>query len=261
MENPVNVLVSVIVPVYNCEAYIKEAIDSLLNQSHKLIEIIVVYDESTDNTLRILEEYGEKIFLIKQEKTNLPTARNRGIKEAKGSFIAFCDGDDAYETTKIQKQLDIFYQNPNVDLTYTDTVKMDAKGSIIGEVISPEWNRKYWLSHRFITVSSVMVRMELLKDIEKKYNYVFDESITVCEDFDLFIRLSEITEFKRCPGNLTYFRLRPGGLSRGTWLMNITRLRIFKRYGMYYQFVRSLIIDIPSSIINNFYISRKYIDD
>ena len=90
------VKVSIIIPVYNAEKYLKRCLDSVLSQTLKDIEIICVNDGSTDNSIQILKEYGSKIKVINQENQGLSVARNTGLKEAKGEFVAFLDSDDYY---------------------------------------------------------------------------------------------------------------------------------------------------------------------
>ena len=90
-----NIKVSVIVPVYNCEKYLKKCLDSLVNQTLKDIEIICVNDGSTDNSGRILEEYTDsRIKIITKENGGLSSARNAGIAVAKGEYLGFVDSDD-----------------------------------------------------------------------------------------------------------------------------------------------------------------------
>ena len=101
-------LVSIIIPAYNVEKYVQEAIDSALSQIYKDIEIIVVDDGSTDNTKKVLNPYIKKgqIHYIYQENKGLSSARNTGIRAAKGGYIAFLDSDDLFLPEKMQRQVD-----------------------------------------------------------------------------------------------------------------------------------------------------------
>ncbi|WP_157151006.1 glycosyltransferase family 2 protein [Brachyspira sp. SAP_772] len=133
-----NIKVSVIIPVYNVEPYLRECLDSVINQTLKEIEIICIDDCSTDNSYKILEEYAEKdnrIIILKNEKnTGGPsTARNKGIELSKGTYIGFIDADDyikndyiknLYDTitkydTDIVSTLNVYYINENNDITYS----------------------------------------------------------------------------------------------------------------------------------------------
>ena len=105
---------SIIMPTYNVEDYIKMAIDSVLNQSEKDYELIVVNDGSTDNTKRICEEYSKKITLINKKNGGLSDARNEGVKKATGEYIIFIDSDDYWDKDllkEINKSLD---NNPDL---------------------------------------------------------------------------------------------------------------------------------------------------
>ena len=95
--------ISVIIPVFNVEKYIKRCLDSVTNQTLNDIEIIVVNDGSTDSTSKILQDYKEKIKIINQKNSGVATARNRGLKEAKGEYIAFVDSDDWVEKNAFEK--------------------------------------------------------------------------------------------------------------------------------------------------------------
>ena len=105
MEDTENPMVSVIIPVYNAEAYLEECLDSVVNQTLKNIEIICVNDGSTDNSLDILKEYQEKddrVIIINQENQGAGVARNQGIKVAKGNYLSILDADDFFELNMLE---------------------------------------------------------------------------------------------------------------------------------------------------------------
>jgi glycosyltransferase involved in cell wall biosynthesis len=115
-----NSLVSVIIPVFNAEKYLAEAIGSVLSQIYKNIEVICVNDKSTDNSLSILKSFSDKIILINNED-NCGTAesRNKGIRLARGEFLAFIDNDDIWENNKLQVQINQFRNNPDLDISFS----------------------------------------------------------------------------------------------------------------------------------------------
>lgn len=127
-------LVSVIIPTYNVENFITETISCVLNQTYKNIEIIIIDDHSTDNTFNILEKITNQhnnIICMRQEKNKgAAEARNRGILEAKGRFIAFLDSDDFWESNKIEIQIDDIIKN-NIAFSYTTYDFVDLKGKKI----------------------------------------------------------------------------------------------------------------------------------
>ncbi|MDE8332118.1 glycosyltransferase family 2 protein [Erysipelothrix rhusiopathiae] len=115
-------LVSVIIPMYNAEESIKKTLDSILSQTYANIEIIVIDDLSTDNSKTVVEEYMEChdniLFLELQKKGGASIARNCGIKNAQGKYIAFLDADDTWKPEKLEKQI-AYMENNNIDFCYT----------------------------------------------------------------------------------------------------------------------------------------------
>ena len=103
--------VSVIIPVYNCELYIAQAIESVLNQTYTDYEIIVINDGSTDNTYQVLQPYMKKIRYFSQKNKGLSATRNQGIKMAKGKLISLLDADDLFLYYKLQEQVAIFVED------------------------------------------------------------------------------------------------------------------------------------------------------
>jgi glycosyltransferase involved in cell wall biosynthesis len=112
------VLVSVMIGVYNCAAYLGEAIDSVLRQSHQPIELIVVDDGSTDGSGAIAKAHGARVRCIRQERGGMAAARNRAVEDASGKFFAFLDADDRFPADKIERQLGVFEQDPELDVVY-----------------------------------------------------------------------------------------------------------------------------------------------
>lgn len=116
MTNP---LVSCIIPVFNGERFLAEAIESILGQTYENLEVIVVDDGSTDSTADVVAGFGDAVTYVRQENAGPSSARNRGIQEAHGEFIAFLDADDVWHEEKLEKQLARFCKRP--ELAYTVT--------------------------------------------------------------------------------------------------------------------------------------------
>jgi glycosyltransferase involved in cell wall biosynthesis len=114
-------LVSCIVPVYNGERFLAEALESILAQTHTRLEVIVVDDGSTDNTASVVATFGDRVAYVFQENAGPATARNRGIQETRGEFIAFLDADDLWLETKLEKQLARFRERPELSYSVTLT--------------------------------------------------------------------------------------------------------------------------------------------
>jgi glycosyltransferase involved in cell wall biosynthesis len=112
-------LVSCIVPVFNGERYLPEAVESILKQTHRRLEIIVVDDGSMDATVSIAQGYGEPVRYVHQPHAGAPAARNRGLQEAGGEFVAFLDADDLWHADKLTLQLARFAARPELELCVT----------------------------------------------------------------------------------------------------------------------------------------------
>lgn len=115
-------LISVVIPVYNGQRYLSEAIDSVLAQTHPVSEIIVIDDGSTDRSPEIAFQYKEKIRYIYQRNQGISAARNRGIEIARGKYLAFLDADDRWVPNKIHVQLQRFEALPHLDFSYGNMI-------------------------------------------------------------------------------------------------------------------------------------------
>jgi glycosyltransferase involved in cell wall biosynthesis len=112
-----NHLVTVIIPVYNCERYLAEAIESVLSQTHRPIEVIVVDDGSTDNSAQIARKYGAVQYYF-QPHGGIGNALNTGIYNARGNFFSFLDADDLWTDSKLTHQMTVFKNNPKIDIVF-----------------------------------------------------------------------------------------------------------------------------------------------
>lgn len=125
-------LVSIIIPVYNGSNYLKEAIESALNQSYKNIEIIVVNDGSTDGgeTERIAKEYGDRIKYFHKSNGGVSTALNYGVQKASGEIISWLSHDDLFSTDKTKNQMSVLKEQPEKTIVYGDSIFMNEKGEL-----------------------------------------------------------------------------------------------------------------------------------
>jgi glycosyltransferase involved in cell wall biosynthesis len=113
-----NILVSVIIPVYNYEKYLAEAIESVLAQTYQPIEIIVIDDGSTDNSARVAQQFAPRIRYFYQSNAGLGAARNAGVEASQGDYLTFLDADDLWVKNKIALQMALFQGNPEADLVF-----------------------------------------------------------------------------------------------------------------------------------------------
>jgi glycosyltransferase involved in cell wall biosynthesis len=183
-----NKTVSVIIPTHNRAWAIREAIDSVLAQNYTDSELIVVDDGSTDNTYQILLEYGNRITVIWQPNQGVSAARNRGIKEASGKFIAFLDSDDRWLPEKLTHQVDFFKSHPAALICQTEEiwirngVRVNPKNrhkKPSGSIFEPS------LHLCLVSPSAVMMKREIFDRVG-----LFDETLPACEDYDLWLRIA-----------------------------------------------------------------------
>lgn len=199
-------VVSIVIPVHNGEKYIKESIDSCLAQTYSNIEIIVVDDKSTDSTLEILKEYGEKIKVFPVEKQNgLGNVINIGIRASKGKYIARMDADDIMYPDRIEKQVEYLENNPSC-------VAVGGQIDIINENSDITGHREYAQNdkdlkkNRFLfqpfAHPAVTLRKSTLEEIG-----LYPEDMWKVEDVKLFLILSTKGEFANLPDTVLKYRM------------------------------------------------------
>lgn len=184
--------VSVVIPVYNNAAYVGAAVDSVLTQTCAPAEVIVVDDGSIDGTAAVLDSYRGRIKYVYQTNRGEPAARNRGIREATGEYIAFLDGDDLWLPNKLELQLQYFTSHPHCSLVYTDMSTFDENGVIDGSVKS-RFRMDFPSGHIFKSLfmrslfgsGSVVFRKECLELVG-----YFDEGLLVGSDYEMWLRIA-----------------------------------------------------------------------
>lgn len=182
--------VSVIIPTYNCDRFLPEAIDSVLMQTYQDYEIIVVDDGSTDQTCQVLEPYRNKIRYFYQENQGSAVARNLGIKQAQGELIAFLDADDFWLLPeKLTEQVKCFEEKPSLGSVHTGWQIVDAGGDKIIDVEPwrevPDLNLESWLMYKPVKTSGMMIRQHWLEQVGG-----FDGELRQSHDVDLVLRLA-----------------------------------------------------------------------
>ncbi len=118
--------VSVVIPTYNRVALIRDALESVFAQTYRDFEVVVVDDGSTDNTRDVLSAYGEQICVVSQTNQGEASARNAGIREARGDFVAFLNSDDLWISTKLERQMSLLDANPDLVWAYSDAESFDG---------------------------------------------------------------------------------------------------------------------------------------
>ena len=197
-HKPSDILVSVIIPAYNREKTIRRAVDSVLGQTHRRIEIIVVDDGSKDNTVERLKDYGDRIRLISQENQGPSGARNAGIRVANGEIISFLDSDDVWLPEKLERQVALLEKtrHAGIQCCVCNARMITADGAektsfaVAGlSAKAPEgiWTNPHEvLVTRFLFFNQIVaVRRELLSQVGG-----FNERFRLLEDYDLALRLA-----------------------------------------------------------------------
>lgn len=185
-------LISIIVPTYNRATLIIETINSILNQTYKNIELIVISDGSTDNTPKILSSIKDKrlqFIMLKKNHGRPAIPRNIGLKKSKGKYIAFCDDDDIWLPHKLDVQIKFLQNNPNILLTCSNAITFPSKNK---RLCALKWKSTvlsyvYCINNRNpIVNSSVLFRRKVIEQVGH-----LDEDIVLkaVEDYDYWLRI------------------------------------------------------------------------
>ena len=184
-------LVSVIIPTYNRLDYIHEAIDSVLAQTYKNYEIIVVNDGSSVDIRKALEPYKDKIvYLSHQENRGLSAARNTGIKNSNGKYLAFLDDDDLFENQKLEIQVPVLENNPAIGFVYSDYYIFNSKSTDMklrlaaGRDDTQKFAQIFFLNYN-VAVPTILIRRTCFEDVG-----FFDEDLSQHEDGDMLLRVA-----------------------------------------------------------------------
>ena len=205
-------LVSVVMPVYNGQRHLRQALDSALAQTYANLEVIVVNDGSTDGSAQIIASYGPRLVSVEQQNMGVAGARNTGMKKAQGQIIAFLDQDDWWAAEKIQKQVDLFLADDRVGLVHTAGRRFDQwKSAFTGpmipgahpELLVGDCYRRLLMRNSMCN-SSVAVRASVLEEVG-----LCDPAIpgNTVQDYDLWLRIARRSRFAFVPEPLTVFRV------------------------------------------------------
>jgi glycosyltransferase involved in cell wall biosynthesis len=240
----VNPFVSVIMPNFNNEKYLAQAIDSVLKQTFINFELLVVDDGSSDRSLEIIKSYGDSIRYISTENRGAAAARNLGILNSKGSIIAFLDSDDLWSHRKLTKQLDKLIEE-ELDLVYCHAQEIDDRNNP-GIVRYAKFSGncfKDFIDNPGVAVivagmSSAIIRKELLS-----ISGIFDTQVPApTEDWDFLRRFCKHARVGYCDEVLTQYRIHSTNISRSSFrryfngnlfsvrkMFNEEKIGVFKR--------------------------------
>jgi len=218
-------LVSIIIPCYNCSDFIIETIESVMKQSYKELELIIIDDFSYDNTVEIINNINDNRIRLFQNDKNYGAAvsRNRAIKKAKGKWIAFLDSDDIWLPDKLEKQLDFMIEN-DYSFTCTNYEKINANGKKIGKIHKSKQKADYKkvLFYNPVGNSTVMYNVEKIgkvkiPEIQKRNDYALWLKILKSEKY--IYGFNEIT---------TQYRVRKNSISSNKIKLIKYQWRLYK---------------------------------
>jgi glycosyltransferase involved in cell wall biosynthesis len=228
MNTPV---VSVIIPAYNCELFLADTISSVLNQSFRNFEIIVINDGSTDNTARIAENFVKsgKVKILHQNNSGVSAARNRGAEVANGKYLAFLDSDDIWLPDNLIEKLGALKDNPSCGLAHADCEFIDGKGRKTGDLLQGKTGAVHrdlllWNGTVIPGPSSILVTAEA-------FNLTggFDPLFSTAADQDFFFNLTAKFPVIRVPKILSQYRIHGCNMHMNIAAMEKDHLGVYKK--------------------------------
>jgi len=204
--------VTVLMSVYNAERYLAEAIESVLSQTFRNFEFLIINDGSIDKSMEIIESYKDfRIKLISRANRGLTYSLNQGIKLAKGKYIARQDADDVSLPTRLEREFKMMKNNPEIGMIGSNFITIDEAGHplkttrffthpddlAVAEMLSSQFGH-----------GSVMMRKSVLEKVGS-----YDPKVGYVEDYDLFIRMSRVAKIANVEEPLYLWRRNPGGIS------------------------------------------------
>jgi glycosyltransferase involved in cell wall biosynthesis len=203
-KHKVQPLVSVILPTYNRETYLGESIRSVLAQTYRSFELIVVDDGSTDGTEGLVRSFSPPVRYARQPHAGVARARNRGLDEARGELIAFQDSDDLWHQDKLALQVALLNERPEVGVVCTAEQIIDPDGNVIGgqwKTLHSGWVTEALFQSIFVIMPSAVVRRHVVDRVGR-----FDGSLRINSDYQFWLRASLVTEFFALDQPLVYER-------------------------------------------------------
>jgi glycosyltransferase involved in cell wall biosynthesis len=205
-------LVSVVMTVFNGEAYIREAMDSILEQTYANLEFLIVNDCSTDGTVDIVRSYTDPRIRLLENETNqgICLSRNKAFLVAKGKYIATLDSDDISTPDRLQRQVDYLESHPGVAVCGTFFQVMDKSGKLGAKFSMPiraNSIRANLLLWNCMCNSTIMVRREVALEVP------FDRDYELAEDYEVWYRISQRYDLHNLPFYSCHYRVHPGSVS------------------------------------------------
>jgi len=236
-------LVSVIVPAYNCERYIGEALRSALNQDYPNKEIIVINDGSTDGTASVLAAFGGNVTVVDQPNSGAAVARNAALQLASGKYVAFLDSDDLWLPSKLRVQVTYLEKHPDIGMVYSawrewrpDTDGTFRLPNLHDEAREFELDdaNSGWLYNKLLLDCVVHTTTVLLRaDVAARVGQ-FDASLRRGQDYDYWLRVSRLTPIHKLRNVFSLYRIHGESISFAPHRLNYAYLvirRAIDRWG------------------------------
>lgn len=214
-------LVSVIIPVFNGERFLREAVQSVLDQGHSPVEIIVVDDGSTDDTATVARRLPDTVSYLHQTNQGPAAARNRGIEHAQGKLLAFADADDLWPANKLELQLPYLLQDAKIDIVLGLIQQLRLSETVNGETHAEEFAEPAFS----VNLGSAIIRKSVFERVG-----LFDETMRYSEDVDWFMRAREAgAEIKTIDAVTLLYRQHEQNMTRGKSTSELNVLKALKR--------------------------------
>jgi glycosyltransferase involved in cell wall biosynthesis len=219
-------LVSVVIPAHNGGMLLREAVDSALAQSYIApTEVVIVDDGSTEPIEPFLAEVADRVRIVRQPNAGTAAARNRGIREARGEYVAFLDQDDLWDRDKLTRQIPKF-ADAEIALVHGGARFVNTDGDVTSiELADPSLDTHALLTACRLAVQTAVVRLSVFDELGG-----FDESLSGADDWDMWIRIVDRFKVTADPDPLATIRVHPGNQSRNAELMYASARRVMVKH-------------------------------
>ena len=220
--------VSVVIPTYNSAQYLAEAVDSVLAQTFKDIEVLVIDDGSNDETEAVMSRYGAPVRYIRQNNSGVAAARNHGIQKSRGRYVAFLDADDTWLAEKLEKQMSALASATETEFCYSAFTVVDTNLN----PLRVSRSRRYGSALEDLllrgnavgSICTVLCERALFDKLGG-----FDPALSQCADWDMWVRIAAHTEFIYVDEPLVTYRHHGGMMSRNAALLESDSLRVLEK--------------------------------
>jgi glycosyltransferase involved in cell wall biosynthesis len=222
-------LVSVVISNYNCGRFVAGAVESALQQSYPNTEVIVVDDGSTDDSLEVLQRYGDRVRIVTQTNGGVSRARNEGIRQSRGELVAFLDADDLWHREKLAKQVPLF-ASASVGLVYCSVEYIDEQGRSLGtntKGLRGRVLREIALLRDTVVLAGGSTAIVRRSSVDRAG--LFDPELSTAADWDMWRRIACHDEIDVVREPLMKYRLRAGSMHRNPQVFEHDMLYGFAR--------------------------------